>query len=288
MPELPEVETVVRQLHTLIGGRRIRSLELLDPRLDALPARALSGCRVARVFRVGKQVVLELARAGASSFLVVHLRMTGRLCWQPGHRRPPRPHLRARLRLDGGELQYCDQRRFGTLRLVRSLKDITPRGLDPTSQDFTTAALAGLLAGSTQELKVWLMRQDRLVGLGNIYASEILFEARLNPLRPVGTLSAVEARRLHRAIGGVLSRAIARCGTTFSDFQDAEGLSGSYQHCLKVFRREGQPCPRCRRPITRVVQQQRSTFFCAACQRGDRLPPRGEIGGDCRVRATPR
>jgi formamidopyrimidine-DNA glycosylase len=267
MPELPEVETIARQLAPRVRGRRVRALELRDPLLSpAPPASLLRGRRVERVFRLGKQLLLELGRRrGRAVWLAYHLRMTGRLLWAPDARTAAEP--RARLRLEGGDLLFCDVRRFGTLRLVRDLEQAAPAGLDPTGEAFTVGALRRLLAGSRQPLKPWLLRQDRLVGLGNIYAAEILFEARLDPRRQAGALSAREAARLHRATGEILGRAIANCGTTFNDFQDARGLTGSYQRYLQVYGRQGEPCPRCGATLRRITQQQRSTFYCGRCQR---------------------
>jgi formamidopyrimidine-DNA glycosylase len=139
--------------------------------------------------------------------------------------------------------------------------------MDPLSPHLTPASLGRLIGESRQNVKAWLLRQDRLVGLGNIYASEILFVAGISPLREAGSLSPDEHGRLWRATRRVLRRAIRNCGTTFSDFQDAQGLTGSYQHYLKVYGREDEPCPACRTPVVRIVQQQRSTYYCPRCQR---------------------
>ena len=278
MPELPEVETIARQLAPALQGRMVRGLTVLDPRLSLPPARAVVGRQVGAVGRLGKQVVLRLdagpgqgPRLGPRWF-VVHLRMTGRLLWQPDPVPASLPHTRARLRLEGGALLFVDPRRFGTLALLDSLVPAQPRGLDPLAPEHSVERLAALLAGAgaRQPIKAWLMRQDRLVGLGNIYASEVLFRARLDPRREAGRLRSGEIARLHAALVAVLRAAIAHCGTTFSDFQDAHGVTGSYQHFLQVYQREGLPCPRCAAPVRRLVQQQRSTFFCPRCQRGAR------------------
>ncbi|NJN63501.1 MAG: hypothetical protein HC882_00595 [Acidobacteria bacterium] len=130
--------------------------------------------------------------------------------------------------------------------------------------DWACRSFNRLLRNARQPLKTWLLRQDRLVGIGNIYASEILHEAGLDPFRAGGELEPVETRRLHRALKAVLRRAIRYCGTTFSDFQDAHGVTGSYQTRLRVYGREGEPCKRCGAPIVRVSQAQRSTYYCSA------------------------
>jgi formamidopyrimidine-DNA glycosylase len=273
MPELPEVETVARQLAPLVEGRRVREVRILDPLLRNGRVPPVRGREVRRVHRIGKQVALELSprkQADASLWALVHLRMTGRLIFvdpntpiTPEHRK----RLRARFRFDRGELWFVDTRRFGTLRWARTRDEAEPPGVDPTTDAFTPARLAELLRGTRGgRLKPWLLRQDRLVGLGNIYASEILWVSRLSPFREPGSLDPAETRRLHRATRRVLARAIDNCGTTFSDFQDARGVEGSYQRFLKVYDREGQRCRRCRGRIERVVQQQRSTYHCRGCQ----------------------
>jgi formamidopyrimidine-DNA glycosylase len=267
MPELPEVETVARQLDPLIAGRRVRRARLLDRRLGKPPVASLLGHRVERVFRLGKQVAFELSRRGRSRFMAVHLRMTGRLIWQDGRRRVEDQHLRACFDLDGGRLLFFDTRRFGTIAVVDALEEVAPSGVDPLSAELTPEALAELLRGSRQAIKAWLLRQDRLVGLGNIYVCEILFQAGVAPDRAAGRLRRRAVERLHRATRDVLTRAIESCGTTFSDFQDARGLTGSYQRYLTVYAREGEPCPACGRAVRRIVQQQRSTFYCPGCQR---------------------
>jgi len=276
MPELPEVETVARQLANLVVGRRAGRLVVFDPKLDAAARRDLSGLVANRVFRLGKQVVVEFAPEDGASrspeWLAVHLRMTGRLIWSCGAVRPV--DTRAALELDGGEVWFADTRRFGTLTWHRSLASAAPAGLDPTSADFTREALARLLAGRRQQMKTWLLRQDRLVGLGNIYASEILHRARISPFRKASSLKPDEVARLFLATRRVIGKAIEHCGTTFSDFQDARGVAGGFWRFLQVYDRAGEPCRRCRTPIRRVVQQQRSTYYCPGCTRAARGPKR--------------
>lgn len=268
MPELPEVETVARQLAPLVEGRRILGVRIIDPKLEHPALRAdLPGARVLDCRRMGKQVVLRLHTArGHRRWLCIHLRMTGRL---QVLRAPPETRalpLRALLPMDRGCLVFADPRRFGTLRLVDRRAAAASAGREPLSRGFSAEILGSLLGRSRQAIKPWLLRQDRVAGLGNIYASEILFSARLAPDRPAGSLDAAETRRLHRAIRRVLRAAIAACGTTFSDFQDARGVEGSYARYLNVYGREGEPCRRCGTPVNRTVQQQRATFWCPRCQ----------------------
>ena len=267
MPELPEVETVARQLKAQICGLGVRRLQVLDPLLGRPATGRLDRRHVEDVFRLGKQVVLTLTEERVEPLhLVVHLRMTGRLVWFSRPRLRQRRHLRARLWMEGGSVLFYDPRRFGTLRAERSLEPVQPTGLDPVTAGLTPATLGRLLGESRQEIKVWLLRQDRLVGIGNIYASEVLFRAGVDPRRAAGSLDRAEQRRLASAVRRILHDAIDNCGTTFSDFQTARGTIGSYQRFLQVFKREGEGCPRCGEVIERVVQQGRSTFFCRRCQ----------------------
>jgi formamidopyrimidine-DNA glycosylase len=232
------------------------------------PTPRIGGRRIVEVGRAGKQVLVGFDGHNGDPrlWLTVHLRMTGRLIWAEEGERVESRYLRARFRLDRGHLLFYDTRRFGTFFWTDDRADTRPNAIDPLDPSLDAVRLRRLFGGSSQQLKVWLLRQDRLVGLGNIYASEICHVARLSPVRGVDTLDAAETRRLLTATRSVLRRAIRNCGTTISDFQDANGVSGSYQHCLRVYGRNAQACPRCRVPIVRIVQQQRSTFYCPQCQ----------------------
>jgi formamidopyrimidine-DNA glycosylase len=269
VPELPEVETVARQLAGLVRERTVVGLRVLDPSLkrDGFPR--VAGRRVSDVTRSGKRVLFSFSPSPGRTdelWLAVHLRMTGRLIWFDEAQRFDTAHLRARFRLDRGSLLFYDTRRFGTFQFFRSFEDTEPEGVDPLSPGLNSRSLGRLIGSSKQNIKAWLLRQDRLVGLGNIYASEILFVAGISPLREAASLSDAEHRRLLRATRHVLRRAIGNCGTTFSDFQDAQGVTGSYQNFLAVYGRGSEPCPRCRTTVIRLVQQQRSTFYCPHCQ----------------------
>lgn len=277
MPELPEVETVARQLAPLVEGHSITRLDVLDTaRLAPEQPERAARRTIRRVWRSGKQVVFDLSRTrGAAAdralFICVHLRMTGRLVVRDATGDDDEPHLRARIRLEKGrEIAFIDTRRFGTFELHTDPADFAPPGLEPLSDAFTVDALRKLIGDTgrrnTTPIKVWLLRQDRIVGIGNIYASEILHECGVRPTRAAGSLTADELARLHASTVTVLQRAIAHCGTTFSDFQDAHGLTGSYQQYLRVYDRAGEPCRECATPIRKLVQAQRSTFWCPVCQ----------------------
>ena len=274
MPELPEVETVARQLAPVLVGRKARCLRVFDRKLAAAERPDLRGAAVRAVVRTGKRVLIEFGPSDGNvgpAWLAVHLRMSGRLFWEPGATvAAPRAHERAALDLDGGAVRLVDPRRFGTLTWLGSKDEGAESGIDPMTPAFTPASLAALLDGSRQKMKAWLLRQDRLVGLGNIYASEILFRARISPFKAAGRLDTGAIGRLHEATVSILGRAIEHCGTTFSDFQDAHGTTGGFQQFLQVYGRAGEPCPRCGRSIRRVVQQQRSTYYCAPCTRPHR------------------
>ena len=270
MPELPEVQTISSQLDPLVRGQRIRAVEVLDSKCSEQDLASLQGWRVRGARRLGKQVGLELGRRRERRWLAAHLRMTGRMLWQQGRGPWARSHLRAVFELERGALLFVDVRRFGTLRFSADMDSLLPGGLDPMSRAFTSHRLGALMSGSRQELKVWLLRQDRLVGLGNIYACEILRRAGLSPWREAGSLTSLEVTALRKATRQVLDKAIKNCGTTFSDFQDATGNLGGYQRYLAVYGRGGQACKGCGEAVERAVQQGRSTFFCPTCQPGER------------------
>ena len=274
MPELPEVETVARSLRPRIVGRTISAvwtsgLPLRRPVDRAGLRRACAGARVELVERRGKFLVLALSSGRA---LVCHLGMTGRLLVEPPGR-PRAPHTHAVFALGAGadELRYVDPRRFGHLVALPTAAlddsdELGGLGVDPLSAAFTAAALRQALGGSTRAIKDALLDQRILAGVGNIYACEALFAAGISPRRQAGRLGPTRTAALHRAIAAVLEDAVARRGTSFSDYVDADGQSGENQHHLAVYGRQGAPCPRCQRPVRRIVQGGRSTFYCPRCQ----------------------
>ena len=271
MPELPEVETIVRDLARLLPGAEIQGVEVVHADLvqgeePAGFAAGLRGARVRKVTRRAKNILLHLDRG----LLVVNLGMTGRLLVRsPGDDAPT--HLGVRFRLaDGRELDYHDVRRFGCLQ--RYTADEWERrdealGVEPLSDAFTAEWLLGAAKKSRVAVKTWLMDQRRVVGVGNIYASEALFRARVDPRRPASSLKKKEAARLVEATREVLREAIDFRGTTFLDYRDASGERGEFAGRLRVYDRAGEPCRTCGRPLERIVQGGRSTFFCARCQR---------------------
>lgn len=270
MPELPEVETIVRDLAALLPGRTIQTAEVIRPDLvrgeDAAAfAAALRGRRIQQVWRRAKNIVLDLDGGP----LVINLGMTGRLLATPATAADA-SHLGVRFRLDGAdELRYHDVRRFGCLQRFSTeawAARAARMGVEPLAEAFTPELLHALARRSRVPVKTWLMDQRRVVGVGNIYASEALFRAGLDPRRTVNTLAPAEAARLVHATRAVLTEAISFRGTTFLDYRDARGERGGFVERLRVYGRAGQPCRTCAAPIERIVQAGRSTFFCPTCQ----------------------
>jgi len=278
MPELPEVETIVRGLRGLLPGRRIISVRLGKTDFMDDPAaleRDLPGQRIEAVQRYGKFVLLRLAGSTAVSSpknggrfsLLVHLGMTGHLSPRPAAEPPPL-HTHACFALDDGqELRYTDARRFGRMALLQedALEGVLGKlGLDPL--EATAAEFHGLLAGRRAMIKALLLDQRVLRGLGNIYADESLWRARIHPARHAARLTPQQVSLLYRSVRRVLSDAIRLRGSSISDFVDASGRPGEYQLRHRAYAREGKSCFRCRTKIRRVLVAGRSSHFCPRCQ----------------------
>ncbi len=264
MPELPEVETERGRLAARLEGRRIAAVRISDRRLTrpeepAWVAAALEGERVKTVERRGKYL---LVRLGGGQVLLVHLRMTG------GFRYGPSTHERAVLELDDGtRIAYRDLRRFGTWLLLEPdevAEHLRIRlGPEPLGPGFTTAFLAGRLAGRRAPVKAALLDQRSVAGVGNIYADEALWHAGIHPLRPAGELGAEEVAALRRGIRHALRRGIRRQG---ADLGDGAYAGGRMQHEFRVYGRAGEPCDRCGTPIEKTRAGGRGTWFCPVCQ----------------------
>jgi formamidopyrimidine-DNA glycosylase len=270
MPELPEVETIAQGLARAIGDKTIRSATVSLAKTvfpePSLFERELRGERISAVGRRGKYVVVSFA-SGRS--LVTHLRMTGRLIVQASGAPEPEPYTKVLIRFtDGSGLCFADVRQFGRMRLVEPEELWAAEvGLEPLSEEFSVERFAALLAGRTTPIKVFLLDQRRIAGLGNIYACEALWEAGVKPNRPAGSIRRPAQQRLHAAIQSVLRRAIAMRGTSIDDYVDAEGLRGGFQNQLSAYGREGQACPRCGKSIRRTILGQRGTWWCPGCQK---------------------
>jgi formamidopyrimidine-DNA glycosylase len=287
MPELPEVETVVRQLEPEVEGRRIERLEVLDPRWSRPVAPAELGAQVdgSRIEELGRRGKYILTRLDRSRTLVMHLRMTGNLILREGdavidpsegrrlyesERSSEERHLRARFVLDDGrELWFTDPRRFGEAFLIEdgALEErFAKLGIEPFSAAFTPEALGAMAAGRTAPLKSFLLDQSGVAGVGNIYADEALFRAGLHPLSPAGSMKPEHLEALRDGVVAALQAGVEAGGSSIDDYRDARGEKGTMQEEFLVHTREGQPCPGCEGEIVRIVIGGRSTYFCPSCQ----------------------
>lgn len=257
MPELPEVETLCRQLRPVIVGREILSLRVIDRKLEPLPS--IDGREVLSVDRHGKRMMWMMSDGRC---LVFQLRMTGRLFWLEGGETPP--HARLDIAFRDGRLVLSDPRRFATVELC------TPPGASPVA-DGLDRLEPGKLAEAARRrklpVKTFLMDQKAVAGIGNIYASEILHGSGIDPMRPACSLKPAEWRRVASVSARILAKAVELRGTSISDWRDLFAGPGSYQHRLRVYGRKGERCRTCRCEILRVVIAGRSTFYCPACQK---------------------
>jgi formamidopyrimidine-DNA glycosylase len=275
MPELPEVETVVRDLNSHgICGCSITSVHVNWPRsisgrTPASLCKALKGQKISAVSRRGKYIVIHIAD---SRRLLVHLRMTGKLLFQPESFKPGKHDHVIFALSNKSKIVFNDTRKFGKITLVSDRDDPTAKlGPEPLTKEFSRAWFHRTLAAKSRQLKPLLLDQSFLAGLGNIYVDEALWDARIHPQRISSSITEDEAAALHKAIRTVLKRGIKNCGTTLGDsdtnFYSVAGRRGRNADQLKVFRRTGEPCPACGTPIERFVVGQRSTHICPWCQR---------------------
>jgi formamidopyrimidine-DNA glycosylase len=278
MPELPEVETIRRQLEPRVVEKAIAAAEVLDPlwcapRRPADVEQALRGRRIIGIGRRGKYLIVEL---DGERFLVMHLRMTGNFLWVGAEDADERPYLRFRMVLDGGaRLEFVDLRRFGTGIVLEGrdeLDDYLSRrlGPEPLEQSFTAEVLQQSARGRKAPIKAFLLNQQMIAGVGNIYADEALFRARIHPLKPAGRLRGEELRRLRDSIVGVLEEGIESFGASIDRYRDANGDEGQMQNRFQIHLREGEPCPRCGTTVKKMRAAGRGTYFCPRCQRAPR------------------
>jgi formamidopyrimidine-DNA glycosylase len=276
VPELPEVETIRRQLAPALEGRRIVEAEVRDPRwCEPAPPEAiedaLRGRAIERADRRGKYLILSLED---DVHLVMHLRMTGNLLITEDGEDPP--HLRVALALDDGRrLLFVDVRRFGTGDVLLGGDALdeyfeSRLGVEPLSADFTAEALRALARGRKQPVKAFLLNQERIAGVGNIYADEALFRAKLHPLRPVGTLKRPQIEALREAVIEALELGIDSKGASIDDYRHVDGARGSFQDRFLVYSRAGKECVRCGGTIVKLRAAGRGTYICPNCQRRPR------------------
>src|SRR5215216_5074760 len=271
VPELPEVETIRRQLAPAVEGRRLVKIQVLDPRwCDPAPpeaiADALDGRTIEHLGRRGKYLIISMED---DVHLVMHLRMTGNLLLTDEEPE----HTRVRMELDDGRrLLFVDVRRFGTGDVLLGSHALAEYfasrlGVEPLSPDFTSEALREQARGRRQPVKAFLLNQERVAGVGNIYADEALFRARIHPLRPVGTLKRRQIEALCEAVVATLEAGIDAKGASIDDYRQVDGAQGSFQDRFLVHTRKGEPCVRCRTPIEKMRAAGRGTYICPRCQR---------------------
>jgi formamidopyrimidine-DNA glycosylase len=273
VPELPEVETIRRHLAPHVEGRVVERMEVLDPRWcepappDEVSA-AVEGRRVERVSRRGKYLDWELED---EVHLIMHLRMTGNiLLARPEDPQPP--YVRVQIALDSGERAlFTDPRRFGTgiVLLGDAARDTyfsARLGVEPLSPDFSAEGLKALAKGRRQPVKAFLLSQERIAGVGNIYADEALFRARIHPQRPVGTLTRPQLEALRGAVVESLEAGIDARGASIDDFRHPDGARGTFQDRFLIHLREGEPCVRCGRTVKKMRAAGRGTYVCERCQ----------------------
>jgi len=279
MPELPEVETIVRQLQRQIVGKIITKVEILRTdqwKLNQPEAvqQALKNQRIREVNRRAKFILIDMA---SGCQLIIHLRMTGKLIWSPG-----KPFIDKFSRTifyftDGSSLQFNDTRALGSLIFLNCGEEypsLRKLGVEPLSDDWKLEELNSICQRSTLTMKDFLMDQNKIAGIGNIYANEILFRSGIHPQRRANTLSDDEIEKLYVMIPKILELAIEKMGTTLgnkvSDYRSVYNIEGEFQNVLTVYGREGQPCLKCGAPIIRIKQKDRSSYICDNCQKLDR------------------
>lgn len=271
MPELPEVETIARELQESLVGSKIKKAEIFWERTIAAPdvatfCQQIAEQQILKVDRRAKFIQLSLT----DFTLLVHLRMTGKFLFIKDEQHP---HERVRLYLDDGRiLSYEDQRKFGKWYLLKDpAAHLSALGVEPLTKAFTVKFLQNLVTNYRRPIKPFLLDQRYIVGLGNIYVDEALWQSKIHPLRNVSSLRRQEVVSLHAAIQNVLQRGIQNTGTSLgshrANYFSVSGRKGTQQHQLKVFRREGHPCPRCQAMIIKIKVAQRGTHICPHCQK---------------------
>jgi formamidopyrimidine-DNA glycosylase len=279
MPELPEVEAVVRTLRPLLAKRRIRCVHVLHaiatkPQNANMVSRGAEGQKIRAVTRKGKYLIVELERGIVS----MHFRFDGQLVWFSNAKEFLRKanaeengvHVDVAFELDKGVLGFADQRHFGRVHYWESKQEyrgLAKLGVDALSKEFTAAKFAELVGASKRPTKEFLLDQTRIAGIGNIYSCESLWHAKLDPRRRADSLRRDEPRRLHKAIVSVLARALECCLHPAPDFRDPEWWFQELEKILRVYDREGEACKRCGALVQRIEQAGRSTYCCLSCQK---------------------
>lgn len=257
MPELPEVETLCRQLNKKISGKKILSMEVLDDKLTGV--KDIRGRNVLAVERRGKMIAIILDDGNS---IFIHLRMTGRLLWQEISLKPK--HSRWKMSFAAGNVFLVDPRRFATVNVLKKKESDSGKEI---FKKFDLINFIDTHGSRKTKVKTLIMDQNAVTGIGNIYACEILHSAHINPERPAATLTEIEWRKIFKQAKKVLRKAIGKRGTSISDWRDLYGRKGKNQHELKVYGQEGKQCSICGGTICRIKQGGRGTFYCPDCQK---------------------
>jgi len=281
MPELPEAETIKRDLAKEIIGQTLTGVKVYDDRVLGNNSAKnfvakIKNCRIINVLRRGKAIIIECTKASPkkspqTQWLVIQLRMTGLLLFGEDLKKKNIKEVKVVFELSGGRyLNYCDQRVFGRLTIVQNFNEnpyLKALGPEPLNGSIAINRIREQFKRRTIPIKTLLMDQHLIAGIGNIYASEILFNARLNPQKRSNKLTRKEIQSVYNAIDAVLKEAIDHRGTSIRNYRDIYGHKGNFLIRLKVYGRADQPCQECRSPVKRIVQSGRSTFFCDKCQK---------------------
>lgn len=264
MPELPEVETIKVYLKRFISGAKIVDFRNLDKKRIKVDPKEIINQTILDIQRRGKMLIFKLPN---DKLLIFHLKMSGQIIYLNEAKIDEKDlkHTRAIFKLDRGYLIFNDPRRFGWLKTDK--KEIEKLGIEPLSQEFNLKNLQKIFSRTKRMIKIVLMDQRRIAGIGNIYASESLFLARVNPRKPANTLTTEEIRRLKNSVVKILRKALRYEGTSSRLYLKPDGSKGSYQERFLVYQREGKKCLRCRNKIKKIILGGRSTFYCPKCQR---------------------
>lgn len=270
MPELPEVETTVNDLKPHVIGKTIAGVDVLSPNTIAEPSpdqfrKGLVGRKILEIRRRGKHLIFDL---DSKKVLMVHLRMTGALLVKPSSEKPEK-FVRVVINLDNATaVHFRDVRRFGRMWLLKDESEVVGKlGPEPLSPEFTTEVLAKILAGRSAPVKALLLDQTLIAGIGNMYADEALYSARIHPSQPADSLKKAELKRLHSAIQEVLHKGIKNKGASTDTYFRPSGARGAAHLEFQVAHRKGEVCPVCGGTVQRIVVRQRGTFFCPLCQK---------------------
>jgi len=285
MPELPEVETIRSDLSAQIVGKKITGLIINSPKtINRSPAtfkKDVIGKKIISISRLGKLLIIELS---TDTFILIHLKMTGQLIFRQKNKIIPGGHSQSGMDIDNlpnkhtrlifnfsdhSQLFFNDLRRFGFVKLADQKskdKEKSKYGLDVFSPEFGLPFFKTLIKNKKTKLKSFLLNQKFISGIGNIYADEICFASRVRPDRPLNSLSPSEVKKIFSTTKKIIKQAVAKRGTTFNNYRDGEGQTGNFSHYLKVYKKNGQSCPRCGSTIKRIKISSRSTHFCPSCQ----------------------